>query len=135
HPHLHQPRDLARRSLGPRRPQPTQRPAPIPHPRRKIQPTRLRPPPSPHRIPHPTPPSHHRLRPRKNPTFTRNHHSHRTHPRHGHQPPPPLPSLPRARRRLPQNLLPHPALPASRPAHASRSRHPLGRTSPHLRLL
>ncbi len=69
------------------------------------------------------------------PTLARHHHHQRTHPRHRHQPPPPLATLPRTHRRLSQTLLPHPALPAGRPAHAPRRRHPLDRTSPHLRLL
>src|ERR1700729_3327442 len=49
--------------------------------------------------------------------------------------PPPLRALQRASRHLPQTLLPHPALPASHSTNESWRRRPLGRTSPHLRLL
>src|SRR4030088_1140069 len=138
HPALHQLRNRPHYPLGPRRTKPTQRPPRSPTTRSQIRSPRLRPPPSPQRNQrkqNPAPTLHHRLRPNPPPPVPRHHHHHSPPPRHRRQPSPPLPALPRANRCLPQTLLPHPALPASRPTHPPRRRHPLGRTRPHLRLL
>ena len=124
-------------SLGQRRSQPPRR-----SPRSSLRPRKIRISSKPsllrHRLgesKHPRRVTNHRLRPDPPPPRPRHHHHRRTHPQHRPQPSSPLPALPRTDRRLTQALLPHPALPAVVQQMHRGARHPLGRTSPRLRLL